>query len=37
VELPAKFEALESVLTGASLQSGDVIDVTVPEEPTVSS
>ncbi len=33
--LQAKYEALSSVLAGAPLASGDVIDVSVPEEPTV--
>lgn len=37
VELAAKYEALESMFDSASLQTGDVIDVTVPEEPTISS
>jgi hypothetical protein len=33
--LEAKYEALASVLAGATLASGDVIDVSVPDEPTV--
>jgi cell division protein FtsQ len=37
VELPAKYEALESMFAGAPLQTGDVVDVTVPDEPTVSA
>jgi cell division protein FtsQ len=34
-DLTAKFEALASVLAGATLQNGDVINVTVPDEPAV--
>jgi cell division protein FtsQ len=34
-DLPAKYEALASVLADAPLQSGDVINVSVPEEPAV--
>jgi cell division protein FtsQ len=36
-DLGAKFESLESVLAGVSLQKGDVINVSVPSQPTVSS
>jgi cell division protein FtsQ len=35
-QLGAKFEALESVLAGATLSGREVIDLSVPEEPTVS-
>jgi cell division protein FtsQ len=34
-ELEAKYEALASVLAGAPLLEGDVIDVSVPDEPAV--
>ena len=34
-DLQAKYEALASVLAGAPVASGDVIDVSVPDEPTV--
>ena len=34
-ELEAKYEALASVLAGAPVVSGDVIDVSVPDEPAV--
>ncbi len=34
-ELQAKYVALASVLAGAPLESGDVINVSVPEEPAV--
>jgi cell division protein FtsQ len=36
-DLSAKFESLESVLAGVGLQKGDVINVSVPSQPTVSS
>ncbi len=36
-ELQAKYEALASVIAGAPLASGDVVDVSVPDEPTVGS
>jgi cell division protein FtsQ len=35
-ELGAKFESLESLLAGTALAGPAVIDLTVPEEPTVS-
>ena len=35
VDLEAKYEALASVLAGAPVPSGDVVDVSVPDEPTV--
>jgi cell division protein FtsQ len=35
-QLEAKYEDVSSILAGASLQSGDVIDVSVPRAPTVS-
>jgi len=35
-QLRVKFEALESVLAGANLSGPEVVDLTVPEEPTVS-
>jgi cell division protein FtsQ len=34
-DLPAKYEALASVLADAPLHSGDVINVSVPDEPAV--
>jgi cell division protein FtsQ len=34
-QLEAKYEDVSSILAGASLQSGDVIDVSVPRAPTV--
>jgi cell division protein FtsQ len=37
VDLPAKYAALLSVLSGAALAPGDVIDVSVPQEPTVGA
>jgi POTRA domain, FtsQ-type len=37
VDLSSKYEALASVLAGAALGRGDVIDVTVPQEPTVQA
>jgi cell division protein FtsQ len=37
VDLQAKYEALASVLAGVALQSGELIDVTVPGEPTVGT
>jgi cell division protein FtsQ len=35
-QLEAKYEDVSSILAGASLQSGDVIDVSVPRAPTVA-
>ena len=35
-ELPAKFEDVSSILAGAALHNGDVIDVSVPDAPTVT-
>ena len=35
VDLQAKYEALASVLAGAAVHGGDVVDVSVPDEPTV--
>jgi cell division protein FtsQ len=35
-QLGAKFEALESMLAGATVSGREVIDLSVPEEPTVS-
>ena len=35
VDLQSKYVALASVLSGAPLSSGEVIDVSVPQEPTV--
>jgi cell division protein FtsQ len=35
-QLEAKYEDVSSILAGASLQSGDVIDVSVPRAPTVT-
>jgi cell division protein FtsQ len=37
VDLPAKYEALASVLAAASVTPGDEIDVTVPQEPTIGT
>ena len=36
-ELPAKYEDVSSILAGATLHNGDVIDVSVPQAPTVTS
>jgi cell division protein FtsQ len=36
-ELNAKYEDVSSILAGASLHTGDVIDVSVPDAPTVTS
>jgi cell division protein FtsQ len=36
-ELNAKYEDVSSILAGASLHNGDVIDVSVPDAPTVTS
>jgi cell division protein FtsQ len=36
-ELTAKYEDVSSILAGATLHSGDVIDVSVPDAPTVTS
>jgi len=35
-ELPAKYEDVSSILAGATLHNGDVIDVSVPQAPTVT-
>jgi cell division protein FtsQ len=35
-QLPAKYEDVSSILSGAPLLSGDVIDVSVPDAPTVT-
>jgi cell division protein FtsQ len=35
-ELPAKYEDVTSLLAGATLHDGDVIDVSVPDAPTVT-
>jgi cell division septal protein FtsQ len=35
-QLPAKFEDLSSILAGATLHNGDVIDVSIPKAPTVT-
>ena len=35
-QLEAKYEDVSSILAGATLQSGDVIDVSVPRAPTVT-
>jgi cell division septal protein FtsQ len=37
VELTAKYEDVSSILAAASLHNGDVIDVSVPDAPTVTS
>jgi hypothetical protein len=37
VELTAKYEDVSSILAGATLHNGDVIDVSVPDAPTVTS
>jgi len=36
-ELPAKYEDVSSILAAATLHNGDVIDVSVPKAPTVTS
>jgi hypothetical protein len=36
-ELPAKYEDVSSILAGAALHGGDVIDVSVPDAPTVTA
>ena len=36
-QLEAKYEDVSSILAGATLQSGDVIDVSVPRAPTVTA
>ena len=36
VQLPAKYEDITSLLAGATLHTGDVIDVSVPDAPTVT-
>jgi cell division septal protein FtsQ len=36
-QLSAKYEDVSSILAGATLHSGDVIDVSVPDAPTVAS
>ena len=36
-ELTAKYEDVSSILAGATLHNGDVIDVSVPEAPTVTA
>ncbi|HLN15329.1 MAG TPA: FtsQ-type POTRA domain-containing protein [Acidimicrobiales bacterium] len=36
-ELRAKYEDVAAILAGASLHTGDVIDVSVPQSPTVTS
>jgi hypothetical protein len=36
-DLHAKYEAVASILAGATLHPGDVIDVSVPDSPTVTS
>ena len=37
VELTAKYEDVSSILAGATLHNGDVIDVSVPDAPTVTA
>jgi cell division septal protein FtsQ len=37
VDLTAKYEDVSSILAGATLHNGDVIDVSVPDAPTVTS
>ncbi len=36
-QLPAKYEDVSSILAGATLHQGDVIDVSVPDAPTVAA
>ncbi len=36
-ELSAKYEDVSSILAGATLHNGDVIDVSVPDAPTVTA
>jgi cell division protein FtsQ len=35
-QLPAKYEDVSAILAGATLHNGDVIDVSVPDAPTVT-
>ena len=35
-QLPSKYEDVTSILAGATLHAGDVIDVSVPDAPTVT-
>ena len=35
-QLSAKYEDVSSILAGATLHSGDVIDVSIPKAPTVT-
>jgi hypothetical protein len=35
-ELAAKYEDVSSILAGATLHNGDVIDVSIPQAPTVT-
>jgi hypothetical protein len=35
-DLPAKYEDVSAILAGATLHNGDVIDVSVPDAPTVT-
>jgi hypothetical protein len=35
-QLEAKYEDVTSILAGATLHTGDVIDVSVPDAPTVT-
>jgi hypothetical protein len=36
-QLSAKYEDVSSILAGATLHDGDVIDVSVPDAPTVAA
>ena len=36
-QLSAKYEDVSSILAGATLHEGDVIDVSVPDAPTVAA
>jgi hypothetical protein len=36
-QLSAKYEDVSSILAGAALHDGDVIDVSVPDAPTVTA
>jgi hypothetical protein len=36
-QLPSKYEDVSALLAGATLHAGDVIDVSVPDAPTVTA
>jgi len=35
-QLPAKYEDVSAILAGATLHVGDIVDVSVPEAPSVT-